>query len=116
MVKESGVTEIASQTPTITVARDTADYGGVIRCICIAIVDEEVLQDYSYNAIQDYSGNDIGVIGENNVKLIGEAAIYKPYAIESQFQVLSDEISSKVTQTAFDSLEQTVTTQGTECA
>lgn len=113
MVKESGVTEIANNTPSITVSRDTADYGGTIRCICIAIIDEETLEDYGYNTIQDYSGNDIQIIGQNVVKLIGEAAIYKPYAIESEFQVLQDEISSRVTQTEFDSLEDTVTTQGT---
>lgn len=113
MVKESGVTEIANNTPSITVTRDSADYGGTIRCICIAILTDEVLEDYGYNTIQDYSGNDIQIIGQNVVKLIGEAAIYKPYAIESQFQVLQDEISSRVTQTEFNSLEDTVTTQGT---
>ena len=112
-VNESGVVEIASNTPTITVSRDLADYGSTIRCICIAIVDEEVLQDYNYNAIQDYTNNDIQIISANNVKLIGEAAVYKPYAISSQFQVLSDEISSRVTQTTFDSLSDTVTEQGT---
>lgn len=113
LVNEEGVTEIATGTPTITVARDSANYGAAIRCICIAIVTDEVLQDYSYNTIQDYSGNDIEVIGDNNVKLIGECAIYKPYAISSQFQVLQDEISSRVTLTDFNSLEDTVTTQGT---
>ena len=113
MVKESGVTELATNTPTITVARDSANFGAVIRCVCIAVVNEEPLQDYSYVTIQDYSGNDITVIAANNVKLIGESAIYKPYAIESEFQVLSDQISSKVSQTDFNSLSGTVTTQGT---
>ena len=113
MVKESGITQIATNTASITVARDTADYGGTIRCICVAILTDEVLEDYGYNTVQDYSNNDIQIIGSNIVKLIGEAAIYKPYAIESQFQVLQDEISSRVTQTEFNSLEDTVTTQGT---
>ena len=113
LVKESGVTEIATNTPTVTVARNSADYGGVIRCICIAIVDEETMQDYTYVTITDYSGNDIQIIGSNVVKLIGEAALYKPNAISSQFQVLSDEISARVTQTDFNSLSGTVTTQGT---
>ena len=113
MVKESGVTELATNTPTITVARDSANFGAVIRCVCIAVVNEEPLQDYSYVTIQDYSGNDIQIIAANNVKLIGESAIYKPYAIESEFQVLSDQISSKVSQTDFNSLSGTVTTQGT---
>ena len=113
MVKESGVTELAMNTPTITVARDSANFGAVIRCVCIAVVNEEPLQDYSYVTIQDYSGNDIQIVAENNVKLIGESAIYKPYAIESEFQVLSDQISSKVSQTDFNSLSGTVTTQGT---
>lgn len=114
LVKESGVTEIATGTDTITVARDSADYGATIRCICIAIITEENLEDYSYTVIQDYSGNDIQIIGSNVVKLIGESEIYKPYAISSQFQVLSDEISSKVSQTDFNSLSGTVTTQGTQ--
>jgi len=113
MVKESGVTELATNTPTITVARDSANFGAVIRCVCIAVVNEEPLQDYSYVTIQDYSGNDIQIVAENNVKLIGESAIYKPYAIESELQVLSDQISSKVSQTDFNSLSGTVTTQGT---
>lgn len=113
MVKESGITELAANTPTVTVARDTADYGGTIRCICICIMTEEDLQDYAYATIQDYSGNDIQIIGQNVVKLIGENAVYKPYAISSEFQVLQDEISARVTQTAFNSLENTVTTQGT---
>lgn len=113
MVKESGVTELAADTDSITVARDSADYGGTIRCVCIADVNEEPMQDYSYVTIQDYSGNDITIIAANNVKLIGESALYKPYAISSQFQVLSDEISARVTQTDFNSLSGTVTTQGT---
>ena len=113
LVNESGVTEIATGTDTITVARDSANYGSTIRCICIAIITEENLEDYSYTVIQDYSGNDIQIIGSNVVKLIGESEIYKPYAISSQFQVLSDEISSKVSQTDFNSLSGTVTTQGT---
>ena len=113
LVNESGVTEIATGTDTITVARDSANYGSTIRCICIAIITEENLEDYSYTVIQDYSGNDIQIIGSNVVKLIGESEIYKPYAISSQFQVLSDEISSKVSQTDFNSLNGTVTTQGT---
>lgn len=113
LVKESGITEIATGTDTITVARDSADYGATIRCICIAIITEENLEDYTYTVIQDYSGNDIQIIGSNVVKLIGESEIYKPYAISSQFQVLSDEISSRVTQTEFNSLSGTVTTQGT---
>lgn len=114
LVKESGITEIATNTATITVTRDSADYGATIRCICIAILTEEVMQDYAYNTIQDYSGNDIQIIGSNVVKLIGENEIYKPYAISTQFQVLSDEISSKVSQTDFNSLSGTVTTQGTQ--
>ena len=113
LVKESGITEIATGTDSITVARDSADYGATIRCICIAILTEEVMEDYSYNTIQDYSGNDIQIIGSNVVKLIGESEIYKPYAISSQFQVLSDQISSKVSQTDFNSLSGTVTEQGT---
>ena len=113
LVKESGVTEIDTNTDTITVARDSADYGATIRCICIAILTEEVMEDYGYNAIQDYSNNDIQIIGSNTVKLIGESEIYKPYAISSQFQVVSDQISSKVSQTDFNSLSGTVTTQGT---
>ena len=113
LVKESGITEIATGTDSITVARDSADYGATIRCICIAIITEENLEDYSYTVIQDYSGNDIQIIGSNVVKLIGESEIYKPYAISSQFQVLQDEISSKVEQTEFNSLEGTVTQQGT---
>lgn len=113
MVKESGVTELAANTPTVTVNRDAADYGAAIRCVCIAIITEDTLQAYDYATIQDYTGNDIQIIGANNVKLIGDTAIYKPYAIESEFQVLQDEISSRVTQTAFNSLENTVTTQGT---
>jgi phage minor structural protein len=114
LVKESGITEIATGTDSITVARDSADYGATIRCICIAILTEEVMEDYSYNTIQDYSGNDIQIIGSNIVKLIGESEIYKPYAISSQFQVMSDQISSKVSQTDFNSLSGTVTTQGTQ--
>jgi phage minor structural protein len=114
LVKESGITEIATGTDSITVARDSADYGATIRCICIAIITEENLEDYSYTVIQDYSGNDIQIIGSNIVKLIGESEIYKPYAISSQFQVLADEISSKVSQTDFNSLSGTVTTQGTQ--
>ena len=113
LVNEDGVEQLATATPTITVARDSAKYGSVIRCICIAVVDEEGLQDYSYTTIQDYQGNDITIIGSNSVKLIGECAIYKPYAISAQFQVLSDEISSKVSQTDFNSLSGTVTQQGT---
>ena len=113
LVNEDGVEQLATATPTITVARDSAKYGSVIRCICIAVVDEEDLQDYSYTTIQDYQGNDITIIGSNSVKLIGESAIYKPYAISSQFQILSDEISSKVSQTDFNSLSNTVTQQGT---
>lgn len=113
MVKEEGVTEIADNTSTITVSRDSANYGATIRCICIALVDEEDLEDYTYVAISDYSGNIIQIIGGNNFKLIGDSAIYKPYAISSQFQVLQDEISSKVEQTDFNSLSNTVTNQGT---
>lgn len=112
-VNEDGVEEIAANTATVTVARDEANYGSAIRCICICIITEENLQDYAYAVIQDYSGNDIQIIGSNIVKLVGDTAIYKPYAISSQFQVLSDEISSKVEQTAFNSLSNTVTTQGT---
>ena len=112
-VNEDGVEEIAANTATVTVARDEANYGSSIRCICICIITEENLQDYAYAVIQDYSGNDIQIIGSNIVKLVGDTAIYKPYAISSQFQVLSDEISSKVEQTAFNSLSNTVTTQGT---
>ena len=113
MVKESGVTELAANTPTVTVARDTADYGGTIRCICVCIITEENLEDYTYAVIQDYTGNDIQIIGQNVVKLIGENAVYKPYAIETEFQVMQGEIAARVTQTAFNSLENTVTTQGT---
>lgn len=113
LVNEDGVTQLATGTPTITVLRDSANYGSTIRCICIAVVDEEDLEDYSYVTITDYQGNDITVIGANNVKLVGECAIYKPYAISAQFQVLSDEISSKVSQTDFNSLSGTVTQQGT---
>ena len=113
LVKDLGITEIATGTDTINVAIDSADYGATIRCICIAILTEEVMEDYSYNTIQDYSGNDIQIIGSNVVKLIGESEIYKPYAISSQFQVLSDQISSKVSQTDFNSLSGTVTEQGT---
>lgn len=114
MVKESGITQIATGTPTVTVARDAADYGGTIRCICVAILTDEALQDYGYNTITDYTGNDIQIIGSNAVRLTGDAALYKPYAIESQFQVLQDEISSRVTQTEFNSLTNTVSTQGTQ--
>lgn len=113
MVNENGVTQLATGTPTITVLRDSANYGSTIRCTCIAVVDEEDLQDYSYVTITDYEGNDITIIGTNSVQLIGESAIYKPYAISAQFQVLSDEISSKVSQTDFNSLSSTVTQQGT---
>lgn len=113
MVNEDGVDELAANTATVTVARDTANYGSAIRCICICIITEENLQDYAYAAIQDYSGNDIQIIGSNVVKLVGDTAIYKPYAISSQFQVLNDQISSKVEQTSFNSLENTVTNQGT---
>lgn len=113
LVNEDGVEQLATATPTITVARDSAKYGSVIRCICIAVVDEENLQDYGYITITDYQDNDITIIGSNNVKLIGESAIYKPYAISASFQVLSDEISSKVSQTDFNSLAGTVSTQGT---
>lgn len=113
LVKETGITEIASNTQTITVARDAADYGGTIRCICVAVTDEENLEDYSYVAISDYNGNIIQVIGGSNVRLIGDTAIYKPYAITAQFQVLAEEISSKVERTEFNSLSNTVTQQGT---
>lgn len=113
LVKESGITEIATGTSSITVARDSADYGATIRCVCIAIVEEEDMEDYTYVPITDYDGNIIQIIGSNNVKLIGDSAIYKPYAISSQFQILSDEISSRVTQTEFNSLSGTVTQQGT---
>lgn len=113
LVKEAGISLIADHTNTITVSRDSADYGATIRCTVIAVVEEEDLEDYSYIAITDYNGNIIQVIGENNINLIGESAIYKPNAITSQFQVLSDEISSKVSQTTFNSLENTVTQQGT---
>ena len=113
LVNESGVTLLAQNTNTITVARDSANYGSTIRCVCVAVIDEEPLQDYSYVTITDYQGNDITVIGANNVQLIGESELYKPYAISSQFQVLSDEISSKVSQTDFNSLLNTVTQQGT---
>ena len=113
LVKEAGIRLIADHTNTITVSRDEADYGATIRCTVIAVVEEEDLEDYSYTAITDYNGNIIQVIGENNIKIIGESAIYKPSAISSQFQVLSDEISSKVSQTTFNSLENTVTQQGT---
>lgn len=113
LVKETGITEIASNTQTITVARDAADYGGTIRCICVAVTDEENLEDYSYVAISDYNGNIIQVLGGSNVRLIGDTAIYKPYAITAQFQVLAEEISSKVDKTEFNSLSGTVTRQGT---
>lgn len=113
MVKESGITEIAVNTSTCTIARDEADYGGTIRCICLATLDDEVLQDFSYETIQDYTGNDITIISSNAIKLIADSAIYKPYAISSQFQVLQNEISSKVSQTSFNSLSNTVTQQGT---
>ena len=113
LVNEDGVEQLATGTSTITVARDSAKYGSTVRCICIAVVDEETLQDYSYITITDYQGNDITIIGSNSVKLIGESEIYKPYAISAQFQVLSDEISSKVSQTDFNSLSNTVSTQGT---
>lgn len=113
LVKEAGITEIATGTSSITVTRDSADYGATIRCVCIAIVEEEDMEDYTYVPITDYDGNIIQIIGSNNVKLIGDSAIYKPYAISSQFQVLSDEISSRVTQTDFNSLSGTVTQQGT---
>jgi hypothetical protein len=113
MVNEDGVDELAANTATVTVARDTANYGSAIRCICICIITEENLQDYAYAVIQDYSGNDIQIIGSNVVKLVGDTAIYKPYAISSQFQVLNDQISSKVEQTTFNSLANTVTNQGT---
>lgn len=113
MVKEEGVTEIGNNVSSITVSRDSANYGATIRCICMALVDEEDLEDYSYVAISDYSNNTIQVIGANNYKLIGDSAIYKPYAISSQFQVLQDEISSKVEQSDFNSLSGTVTNQGT---
>ena len=113
LVNESGKTLLAQNTNTITVARDSANYGSTIRCVCVAVIDEEPLQDYSYVTITDYQGNDITVIGANNVQLIGESELYKPYAISSQFQVLSDEISSKVSQTDFNSLSNTVTQQGT---
>lgn len=113
MVKEGGTTLLAEDTSTITVSRDAADYGATIRCVVIAVVSEEDLEDYSYIAITDYNGNIIQIIGTNNVKLIGESNIYKPYAISSQFQVLADEISSKVEQTEFNSLSGTVSSQGT---
>ena len=113
LIKESGITLIAEDTSTITISRDSADYGATIRCIVIAVIEEEDLEDYSYTAITDYSGNIIQVIGTNNIKLIGESNIYKPDAISAQFQVLSDEISSKVSQTTFNSLSNTVTSQGT---
>ena len=113
MIKEEGITELANDTSTITVSRDSANLGATIRCICLAISDEEDLQDYSYDPISDYSNNVITVIGTNNFKLIGDSAIYKPYAISSQFQVLQEEISSKVEQTDFNSLAGTVTQQGT---
>lgn len=113
LVNEGGVTLLAQGTNTITVARDSANYGSTIRCVCVAVIDEEPLEDYSYETITDYQGNDITVIGANNVQLIGESELYKPYAISSQFQVLSDEISSKVSQTDFNSLSNTVSTQGT---
>jgi len=113
LVNEGGVTLLAQGTNTITVARDSANYGSTIRCICIAVIDEEPLEDYLYETITDYQGNDITVIGANNVQLIGESELYKPYAISAQFQVLSDEISSKVSQTDFNSLSNTVTSQGT---
>jgi len=113
MVKEGGITLIAEDTSTITVSRDAADYGATIRCVVIAVVKEENLEDYSYTPITDYNGNIIQIIGSNNIKIIGDSAIYKPNAISSQFQVLSNEISSKVSQTTFNSLENTVTQQGT---
>jgi len=113
LVNEEGVTQLATGTPTITILRDSANYGSTIRCICIAVVDEEDLEDYTYVTITDYQGNDITIIGSNSVKLIGESSIYKPYAISAQFQVLSDEISSKVSMTDFNSLSGTVTNQGT---
>ena len=113
LVKETGITEIASDTQTITVTRDAADYGATIRCICVAVTDEENLEDYSYTAITDYNGNIIQIIGGSNVRLIADTAIYKPYAISAQFQVLAEEISSKVDQTEFNSLSGTVTQQGT---
>lgn len=113
LVNEGGVTLLAQGTNTITVARDSANYGSTIRCVCVAVIDEEPLEDYSYETITDYQGNDITVIGANNVQLIGESELYKPYAISSQFQVLSDEISSKVSQTDFNSLSNTVTQQET---
>lgn len=113
MVKEGGITLIAEDTSTITVSRDAADYGATIRCVVIAVVEEENLEDYSYTPITDYNGNIIQIIGSNNIKIIGESAIYKPNAITSQFQVLSNEISSKVSQTTFNSLENTVTQQST---
>lgn len=114
LVKETGITEIANNTQTITVARDAADYGATIRCICVAIINEEDMEDYTYVPISDYSGNAIQIIGANNVQLIGDTAVYKPYAISSQFQVLQDEISSKVERTDFNSLSNTVTNQGTQ--
>lgn len=114
MVKEGGITLLAEDTSTITVSRDAADYGATIRCVVIAVVSEEDLEDYSYVAITDYQGNIIQVIGSNNIKLIGDSAIYKPYAISSQFQVLSDEISSKVERSEFNSLSNTVSSQGTQ--
>lgn len=113
MLKEDGVVELANDTSTITVSRDSANLGATIRCVCLAVSDEEDLEDYSYNAIADYSNNTIQVIGSNNYRLTGDSAIYKPYAISSQFQVLQDEISSKVEQTDFNSLSNTVTQQGT---
>ena len=113
LVKEEGITEIANNVSTITVSRDSANLGATIRCICLALVDEEDLEDYSYVAISDYSSNIIQIIGANNFKLINDSAIYKPYAVSSQFQVLQNEISSKVNQTDFNSLSNTVTNQGT---
>ena len=114
LVTETGITELASDTPTVTVSRASAGYGAAVRCVCTAVIDEESLQDYTYNDISDYTNNVIQVIGSNNIGLIGENALYKQNAVSSQFQVLSDEISSKVEQTDFDTLSGTVTTQGTQ--
>lgn len=114
LVTETGITELASDTPTVTVSRTSAGYGAAVRCVCTAVIDEENLQDYTYNDISDYTNNVIQIIGSNNIGLIGENALYKQNAVSSQFQVLSDEISSKVEQTDFDTLSGTVTTQGTQ--
>lgn len=114
LVTETGITELASDTPTVTVSRASAGYGAAVRCVCTAVIDEENLQDYTYNDISDYTNNVIQIIGSNNIGLIGENALYKQNAVSSQFQVLSDEISSKVEQTDFDTLSGTVTTQGTQ--